>query len=201
LSIDQLVFIDETWATTNMTRRHGRTLKGERLVAVIPHGQCKTTTFIGALRSSVLTAPAVMAGAVNGDIFLAWVCEVLVPTLKLGDIVILDNLSSRKIAGIREAIEATGAQLRYLPPPFAGPQSDRAVFAKLNALLRKIAARSVDVLWTAIGQLIAQFDPKECINYLRNSGYVGSARIPSKLRRKPDALPPRRRTKPRRRRC
>jgi DDE superfamily endonuclease len=116
LRIDRLVFIDETWATTNMTRRHGRALKGERLVAAVPHGHWKTTTFIGALRSSGLSAPAVIDGAVNGDVFLAYVCQVLAPTLRPGDIVIMDNLSSHKIAGVREAIEATGAELRYLLP-------------------------------------------------------------------------------------
>jgi transposase len=174
-NIDRLVFIDETWATTNMTRRHGRALKGERLVAAIPHAQWKTTTFIGALRSSGLTAPAVIDGAVNGDIFLAYVCQVLVPTLKPGDIVILDNLSSHKIVGIREPIEATGAELRYLPPYSPDFNPIEQLFAKLKALLRKIAARSVQALWTAIGQLVAAFHSQECINYLRNSGYVRSA--------------------------
>jgi transposase len=157
-----------------MTRRHGRTPKGERLVAAVPHAQWKTTTFIGALRSSGLTAPAVIDGAVNGDIFLAYVCQVLVPTLKPGDTVILDNLSSHKIAGIREAIEVAGAELRYLPPYSPDLNPIEQLFAKLKALLRKIAARSVEALWTAIGQLIAQFDPQECANYLRNSGYVRS---------------------------
>ena len=175
LSIDRLVFIDETWATTNMTRRRGRTRKGERLVAAVPHGHWKTTTFIGALRSTGLTAPAVIDGAVNGDIFLAYVCQMLVPTLKPGDIVILDNLSSHKIAGIREAIEAAGAELRYLPPYSPDLNPIEQLFAKLKALLRKIAARSVEALWIAIGQLVAHFDHQECLNYLRNSGYVRSA--------------------------
>jgi transposase len=143
-----------------MTRRHGRTLRGERLVAAVPHGHWKTTTFIGALRSTWLTAPAVIDGAVNGETFLAYVRQVLVPTLSPGDIVMTDNLSSDKIAGVREAIEATGAGLRYLSPYSPDLNPIEQVFAKLKALLRKIAARSVESLWTAIGELIAASKPK-----------------------------------------
>jgi transposase len=116
LSIDRLVFIDETWATTNMTRRYGRARRGQRLVAAVPHGHWKTTTFIGALTADGLVAPTVIDGAVNGEIFLAYVEQVLVPTLTPGKIVVMDNLSSHKIEGVRTAIEATGAELRYLPP-------------------------------------------------------------------------------------
>jgi len=155
-----------------MTRRHGRTPRGERLVAAVPHGHWKTTTFIGALRSDGLSAPAVIDGAVNGDVFLAYVRQVLAPTLRPDHIVVMDNLSSHKIAGVREAIEATGAELCYLPPYSPDLNPIEQLFAKLKALLRKFAARSVEALWTAIGQLIAQFQPQECINYLRNSGYV-----------------------------
>jgi transposase len=177
LSIDRLVFIDESWATTNRTRRHGRTLKGKRLVAAVPHGHWRTTTLIGALRFSGLSTPAVIDGAVNGEIFLAYVREVLAPTLRPGDIVVMDNLSSHKIAGIREAMEAIGAELRYLLPCSPDLNPIEQVFAKLNALLRKIAARSVEAeaLWTAIGQLLTEFQPDECVNYFRNSGYVRSA--------------------------
>jgi len=174
LCIDRLVFIDETWATTNMTRQRGRALKGQRLVAAVPHGHWKTTTFIGALRSTGLTAPAVIDGPLNGDTFLAYVCQALVPTLTPGDIVILDNLSSHKVAGIREAIEGAGAELRYLPPYSPDLNPIEQLFAKLKALLRKVAARSVDALWSAIGQLIPCFKHQECRNYLRNSGYVRS---------------------------
>lgn len=175
LNIDRLVFIDETWATTNMTRRHGRAPRGARLVAAVPHGHWKTTTFIGALRSDGLTAPAVIDGAVNGEAFLAYVEQVLVPTLKPGDIVVLDNLSSHKVAGVREAIEAAGAELRYLPPYSPDLNPIEQLFAKLKALLRNIAARSVEALWTAIGQLTSTFEPGECANYLRHSGYVRSS--------------------------
>jgi transposase len=157
-----------------MTRRHGRALRGKRLVAAVPHGHWQTTTFIGALRSGGLTAPAVIDGAVNGDIFLAYIRQMLVPTLQPGDIVVMDNLSSHKVAGVREAIETAGAELRYLPPYSPDLNPIEQVFAKLKALLRKIAARSVEALWTAIGQLLSQFAPDQCANYLRNSGYVRS---------------------------
>lgn len=175
MSIDRLVFIDETWAATNMTRRYGRSKRGTRLVASVPHGHWKTTTFIGALRADGLTAPAVFDGAINGESFLAYVQQVLVPTLKPGDIVILDNLSSHKVEGVRRAIEAAGAEIRHLPPYSPDLNPIEQMFAKLKALLRKIAARSVEALWTAIGQLVSAFEPGECRNYLRNSGYVRSA--------------------------
>jgi transposase len=174
LDIEKLVFIDETWATTNMTRRYGRAPLGQRLVAAVPYGHWKTTTFIGALRSTGLTAPAVFDGAINGASFLAYVKQILVPTLRPGDIVVLDNLSSHKIEGVREAIEAAGAELRYLPPYSPDLNPIEQLFAKLKSLLRKAAARTVDVLWNTIGRLIESFDPDECANYIRNSGYVRS---------------------------
>ncbi len=170
--MERLVFIDETWATTNMTRRYGRSRRGERLVAPVPHGHWKTTTFIGALRADGLTAPAVFDGAINGASFLAYVQQVLVPTLKPGDIVILDNLSSHKVEGVRKAIQAAGAELRYLPPYSPDLNPIEQMFAKLKALLRTVAARSVEALWTAIGDLIDTFKQDECRNYLRHSGYV-----------------------------
>jgi transposase len=158
-----------------MTRRYGRSKRGTRLVASVPHGHWKTTTFIGALRADGLTAPAVFDGAINGESFLAYVQQVLVPTLKAGDIVILDNLSSHKVEGVRQAIEAAGAEIRHLPPYSPDLNPIEQMFAKLKALLRKIAARSVEALWTAIGQLVSAFEPGECRNYLRNAGYVRSA--------------------------
>ena len=158
-----------------MTRRYGRSKRGTRLVASVPHGHWKTTTFIGALRADGLTAPAVFDGAINGESFLAYVQQVLVTTLKAGDIVILDNLSSHKVEGVRQAIEAAGAEIRHLPPYSPDLNPIEQMFAKLKALLRKIAARSVEALWTAIGQLVSAFEPGECRNYLRNAGYVRSA--------------------------
>jgi len=175
LNPEKLVFIDETWASTNMARLYGRAARGTRLVASVPHGHWKTTTFIAGLRVNALTAPMVLDGPVNGEFFLAYVEQVLAPTLSPGDIVIMDNLSSHKIAGVREAIEAVGAELRYLPPYSPDLNPIEQVFAKLKALLRKAACRTIDDLWAVIGQLINCFQPGECANYLRNSGYVRSA--------------------------
>jgi DDE superfamily endonuclease len=116
LTPSKLVFIDETWVKTNMTRRYGRAKRGHRLVAAVPHGHWKTTTFVGALRCDGLTAPLVVDGAINGELFSAYVEQVLVPTLKPGDVVIMDNLRVHKIAGVREAIEAASARLLFIPP-------------------------------------------------------------------------------------
>lgn len=157
-----------------MTRRYGRAPRGQRLVAAVPHGHWKTTTFIGALTADGLTAPVVIDGAVNGEIFLAYVEQVLAPILTPGKIVVMDNLSSHKVEGVRAAIEATGAELRYLPPYSPDLNPIEQTFAKLKALLRKIAARSVEALWSAVGKLVGQFAPGECANYLRHSGYVRS---------------------------
>jgi transposase len=171
LSIDRLIFIDETWATTNMTRRHGRALRGERLVAAVPYGHWKTTTFIGALRAGGLTAPTVIDGAVNGDIFLAYVRQVLAPTLKPGDIVVMDNLSSHKGPKVRALIEAAGASLLFLPPYSPDFNPIENAFAKLKALLRKAAERTVAGLWHAIGRIVDTFSATECANYFAAPGY------------------------------
>jgi transposase len=156
------VFIDETWATTNMTRLHGRCPRGTRLVAAVPHGHWKTTTFLAGLRLSGLTAPLVLDGAINGEAFLAYVEQFLVPTLARGDIVIMDNLSSHKVAGVREAIEACGAGLLFLPPYSPDLNPIEQLFSKLKALLRKAAERSREGLWNAIGQLLRHFTNAEC---------------------------------------
>jgi transposase len=175
LNVERLVFIDETWATTNMTRICGRAKKGERLLAPVPHGHWKTTTFIGALRCDGLTAPMVVDGPVNGDIFRAYVEQVLVPTLKPGDIVVMDNLQSHKVEGVRTAIEAVGAELRYLPPYSPDLNPIEQAFAKLKTLLRKAEARTVEALWKAIGLLIDRITAQDCRNLFRNCGYVRSA--------------------------
>ena len=172
MSPAQLVFIDETWATTNMTRLRGRCPRGERLVAAAPHGHWKTSTFVAALRSTGLTAPLVLDGAMNGETFLAYVEQVLVPTLAPGDTVIMDNLASHKVAGIRDAIEACGARLLYLPPYSPDLNPIEQSFSKLKALLRKEAARSREALWNAIGRFLARFTPQECTNYFANAGYT-----------------------------
>lgn len=157
-----------------MTRRYGRAKRGARLIASVPHGHWKTTTFIGALRCDGLTAPAVFDGPINGVSFLEYVRQVLVPTLKRGDIVVLDNLSSHKVQGVRAAIEAVGAELRYLPPYSPDLNPIEQIFAKLKALLRKAAARTVDTLWKAIANLIPTVTANEALNCFRNSGYVRS---------------------------
>ena len=171
----RLVFIDETWVKTNMVRTHGRAMRGRRLVAAAPHGHWKTSTFIGALREDGLVAPAAFEGAINGRSFLAYVEQVLVPTLRPDDIVILDNLGSHKVAGVRRAIEAAGAQLLFLPPYSPDMNPIEQLFAKLKAALRAKAIRTVDALWTALGEITDAISPTECANYLRHAGYFQSA--------------------------
>lgn len=173
--VRRLVFIDETWATTNMTRRYGRNLRGHRLVAKVPHGHWKTTTFIGALRHDGLTAPTVIDGAINGPLFLAYVQQQLVPTLRPGDIVVMDNLASHKVAGVRQAIEQAGARVVYLPPYSPDFNPIEMVFAKLKHLVRSAGPRSVEALWNLLGRLVDAFPPDECLNYLRHCGYTATS--------------------------
>jgi transposase len=167
-----LVFIDETGADTKMSRRYGRAHRGQRVVAKEPHGHWKTTTFVAALRHDGLTAPTVIDGPMNGEMFLAYVRQELVPTLRPGDIVVMDNLASHKKAGVRNAIESAGAQLVYLPPYSPDFNPIELVFAKLKALLRAAAERTVTGLWDRIGQLLDQFSREECLNYYRHCGYA-----------------------------
>jgi transposase len=168
---DRLVFLDETWAKTNMTRPRGRSLRGTRLVAKVPHGHWKTTTFLAALRCNGLTAPLVIDGAVNGDIFLAYVRQHLAPTLRRGDVVVMDNLASHKKAGVREAIEAAGAQLLYLPPYSPDFNPIELVFSKFKWLLKSRKERTVPGLWKCCGELLDAFTEEECRNYFRHCGY------------------------------
>ena len=133
-----------------MARRYGRAQRGARVVAAVPHGHWKTTTFVAALRHDGLTAPCVFDGAINGARFLAYVEQALAPTLRPGDVVVMDNLKAHKVKGVREAIEARGARLRYLPPYSPDFNPIENAFAKLKALLRKAAARTIDDLWTPI---------------------------------------------------
>ena len=171
LDPERLVFIDETGASTKMARLHGRAPRGQRLRAAIPHGHWKTTTFVGALRLTGMTAPFVLDGAMTGEWFLAYAQKVLAATLRSGDVVILDNLPAHKGVAVREAIEATGARLLFLPPYSPDSNPIENAFAKLKALLRKAAARTVDELWRVIGQCIDAFTPAECANYFANCGY------------------------------
>ena len=171
LDVTKLVFLDETGASTNMTRPRGRAPKGERCLASAPYGHWKTTTFIAGLRVNDLTAPMVLDGPMDGPAFLAYVQQLLCPTLAPGDIVIADNLSSHKVTGVREAIEATGATLRYLPPYSPDLNPIEHLFSKLKALLKKAAHRTVDALWNEIGTLLDTFSPTECANYFAACGY------------------------------
>ena len=165
------MFIDETWASTNMARTRGRAPRGERLRAAIPHGHWKTTTFVAGLRNSGMVAPMVLDGPINGASFRAYVEEVLTPELREGDIVVMDNLGSHKRPGIRTAIEAAGASLLYLPPYSPDFNPIENAFAKMKAMLRKAAERTIDGLWSAIGRIIDTFNPTECANYFAAAGY------------------------------
>lgn len=154
------MFIDETWASTNMARRHGRAPRGQRLRAGAPHGHWKTTTFVAGLRNTGMVAPMVIDGPINRDAFTAYVRQVLVPELRPGDIVIMDNLSSHKGPEVREAIEAAGAELCFLPPYSPDFNPIEKAFSKLKAHLRKAAERTIHGLWTAIGHIVELYAPK-----------------------------------------
>ena len=168
------MFIDETWAKTNMTRRHGRCARGTRLVAKVPHGRWRTLTFLAALRCDRIDAPCVLDGPINGLSFRAYVEQFLVPTLSPGDIVIMDNLGSHKGQAIRRLIRAASAKLFFLPRYSPDLNPIEQVFAKLKTLLRKAGERTVEATWKRIGQLLTHFSPDECANYLVNSGYASS---------------------------
>lgn len=183
------MFVDETWAKTDMTRTHGRALQGRRLVAAVPHRRWTTMTFLAALRCDGIAAPCVFDGPINGASFLAWVVQFLVPTLRPGDIVVLDNLGSpaanptgfREGMAVRRAIRQAGAHLLFLPPYSPDPRQMalghfrenpiEMMFAKLKTLLRKADERSIAAVWGRIGALLDQFSPSECANYIRHAGY------------------------------
>lgn len=167
----RLVFVDETWAKTNMAPLRGWAPVGQRLHAKVPYGHWKTMTFIAALRCDRIDAPFVFDQPINAASFTAWVEEQLCPTLGLGDIVVMDNLSSHKKPAVKAAIRARGARLLFLPPYSPDLNPIEQVFAKLKHLLRKAAERSVETTWRRIGSLLDAFPPHECANYLRNSGY------------------------------
>ena len=155
-----------------MTRTHGRCLRGKRLIADAPLGRWRTLTFLAALRADRIDAPCVIDGPINGQSFLAYVEQLLVPTLSPGDIVIIDNLGSHKGKAVRRAIRAAGAKLFFLPPYSPDLNPIEQVFAKLKTLLRKAAERTVETTWRRIGALLQCFTPAECTNYIRNAGYA-----------------------------
>jgi transposase len=170
----RLVFIDETWAKTNMTRTHGRCARGVRLIAKVPHGRWRALTFLAALRADRIAAPCVIDGPINGESFLAYVEQVLVPTLKPGDIVIMDNLGSHKRKAVRNVVRAVGAKLFFLPPYSPDLNPIEQAFAKLKTLLRKAAERTVEATWQRIGKLLNCFTAAECANYFKNAGYASA---------------------------
>ena len=157
-----------------MTRTHGRCARGERLLASVPHGHWKTMTFVAALRCDRIEAPVVLDQPMNGEWFLAYVEQALVPTLKAGDVVVMDNLGSHKGRAVRRAIRKAGAHLLFLPPYSPDLNPIEQVFAKLKALLRKAAERTVEATWRRIAELLDHFEPAECANYLVNSGYAST---------------------------
>ena len=157
--------------STKMARLRGRAPRGERCRAGVPHGHWKTTTFTGGLRLTGMSAPFVYDGAMNGAVFMAYVEQVLVPTLSPGDIVVMDNLPAHKTSGVRKAIEQTGAALLFLPPYSPDFNPIENAFAKLKALLRARAQRTISALWHAVAELLDAFTPTECANYFRAAGY------------------------------
>jgi transposase len=171
LDPEKLVFIDETSVSTNMARRFGRALRGERCRASVPFGHWKTTTLIAALRVDRIDAPMTIDGALDGRSFLAYVEQVLAPTLRAGEIVVLDNVSTHKVGGVREAIEAKGAKVLYLPPYSPDFNPIEKSFSKIKSVLERIAARTLDALDAAVAQALRCVTPSECTNYFAASGY------------------------------
>jgi transposase len=171
LDFERLVFIDETAAATTMARRYGRSPSGERLVDKVPHGHWKVTTVVAALRHDGVGAVMTVDGALNGDLFVAYVEQVLAPTLSAGDVVILDNLSSHKREQARQAVEARGAALVFLPPYSPDFNPIERAFSKLKAKLRKAKERTVEGLRAAVFAALEAFPPQECANFFRAAGY------------------------------
>jgi transposase len=174
LDLRRLVFLDETWTKTNMTRLRGRAPRGQRLIGRVPWGHWKTTTFIAGLRHDRIVAPLVLDGPINGMAFRAYIEQFLAPTLIPGDIVMADNLASHKVAGVRAAIEARGAEFIFLPAYSPDQNPIEQAFAKLKAILRKTAPRSREALWRRIGSIVSDFTAAECSNFFKNTGYTQS---------------------------
>jgi transposase len=168
---ERLVFIDETWTRTDMAPLRGWAARGRRLTAKVPHGRWKTMTFLAALRHDRIDAPWFIEGPIDGESFRTYVEKVLLPTLRPGDIVVLDNLGSHRGKAVRQLIRSAGAKLFFLPKYSPDLNPIEQVFAKLKHLIRKAAARTIDAVYAAIGEALPAFTPKECANYLKNSGY------------------------------
>ena len=168
---ERLIFIDETWVKTNMVRTHGWHSRGAPLKAYAPHGTWGTMTFVGALTTQGMTAPMVLKGAINADIFYEYVRQILLPTLKRGDIVVLDNLSSHKGARVIKLIRSVGAKIWFLPAYSPDLNPIGQVFSKIKRLLRKARERTLDKICKRIAKLIRKISPEECLRYIKNSGY------------------------------
>lgn len=173
-SIDpsRLVFIDETWVKTNMAPLRGWGPRGQRLIAKAPHGHWKTLTFVAALRCDRIEAPLVFDGPINGRSFAAYVEPALLPALRPGDVVILDNLGSHKGAAVRAMVRKAGARLLFLPPYSPDLNPIEQVFAKLKNFLRNASERTVPAVWKRVGAILPAFSAQECANYLKNAGYA-----------------------------
>jgi transposase len=171
LGAGRVVFLDETAAKTNMARSHGYAPRGQRLGGQAPYRRWQTTTFLGAMRAGGFAAPLVVDGAMTSELFLAYVERVLIPELRAGDVVVLDNLSCHTQKAVRDRIEAAGFRVEYLPAYSPDLNPIEMAFSKLKRLLRKAAARTVEALWEAIGRLLDCFSPQECANYIRHAGY------------------------------
>jgi transposase len=166
-----LVFLDETGAKTNFTRTHGRAPRGERLVEKVPHGHWLSTTFVTGLRLTGWVAPLTIDGALNGDLFRSYVQQHLAPALQPGDLVIMDNLASHKVAGVREALRNVGAEVLYLPPYSPDFNPIEQAFSKLKTLIRKAKQRTMEGLWDTCGKLLDHFSPTDFSNYITHCGY------------------------------
>jgi transposase len=171
LEAGKVVFLDETAAKTNMARTHGYAPRGQRLQGRAPYRRWQTTTFLGAMRSGGFIAPLVVDGAMTGELFAAYVSRVLIPELKEGDVVVMDNLSCHRRAEVRALLESAGCRVGYLPAYSPEYNPIEMAFSKLKRLLRKAAARTVEALWDALGRLLDCFSPQECANYIRHAGY------------------------------
>ena len=167
----RFVFLDETGTATNMTRRSGRSPSKQRLVAAVPHGHWRTTTFVAGLRQTGIVAPVVLDDAMTGPAFRAYVEQCLAPSAAPGDVVVLDNLAAHKVDGVRRASAAAGASILHLPPSSPDLNPIEQLSAQLKALLRKAAARTKAALWSAIARLLDTCSPAECANYLHHCGY------------------------------
>ncbi|MCX5578928.1 IS630 family transposase [Kaistia terrae] len=174
LDADRLVFVDETWIKTNMAPIRGWGQKGKRLKGFAPQGHWRTLTFLAALRTDALTAPCFFDGPISGRSFRAWIEQQLVPTLKAGDIVIMDNLGSHKSAAVRQAIKTAGARLWFLPAYSPDLNPIEQTFAKINHWMRTAQKRTVEDTWRQVGTLVDTISPTECANYIANAGHASS---------------------------